>query len=96
MSDTRIMRGRLVKMANGESLRIPTIPFTESGFALVRMLDELAKVGGSNEKRMEAMLEVCLAGARLNYPQMSKAALSAKLDLESAYAVIRALKAQNA
>ncbi|MDZ7815299.1 MAG: hypothetical protein U5N86_04610 [Planctomycetota bacterium] len=96
MSDTRMMRGTLVKFADGESLRIATIPFTDEGFAIARSLDELAKVEGGNAKRMKALLDVCFEAVRLNYPHISRKELSQKLDLESAYAVIAALKARNA
>lgn len=88
----RLLPGYPVTMADSTTIRVRTIPFTEQGFEIARLLDELTSCTGDNRAVMERMLEACLAGVRLNYPDMTRDRLASMLDIECAHKVIAALR----
>ena len=88
------MQGVTCELADGSLMRVRTIPFTQEGFEIALMLDELSQEGIGNTALMKRMLQVCLAGLRLNYPALTERELAAKLDIQSASRIINALRGE--
>ncbi|RKY19514.1 MAG: hypothetical protein DRP90_04550 [Planctomycetota bacterium] len=94
MDEHGVLRGTPVRLADGSTVRVRTIPFSPAGYELARKLDALAACEGGNEALLDLMLDVCLDALRLNYPGMEREKLAERLDLESARAVIAALRGE--
>ena len=89
-----LLMGTPVDLADGSTVRVRTIPFTDEGYAIARMLDMLSDESCTNEELLDHLLDVCHAGLRLNYPSLEREQLGARLDITSAHAVIAALRGE--